>query len=107
MRLDLRLHGRLEDGRKCSADMSVYVKDESEKQKAVEEASKTAAWLVNEPGWPDVPNDAKITVEHVENLAEKLQPQEPLPGSFPAFLKKLGIPLGAGELIFPMSPDEK
>lgn len=103
MRLDLRLHGHIDDGRKCSADLSVYVKDDIEKEKAILGATETASWLMCEPGWPDVPDCSTIVVDDVESLHEKRQApgmlagSEP-PGSLAAFLKKMGMP---DDLIFP------
>ncbi len=96
MRLDLRLHGKLDDGRKCSADVSVYVTDPSERFKAVDEAAKIAPWFVKEKGLPDVPEGANITLEEIENLKPAETTQEEMPGSLQDFLKNMGlVPLGA------------
>lgn len=114
MRLDLRLHGHIKDGRKCSADLSVYVKDEHEKEKVVMEASMTASWLLEEPGWPDVPEGSAIVVDSVESLHEKRQGKmiapgvlagSGPPGSFAAFLEQMGE-MGAGEFTPGMFPEE-
>lgn len=101
MRLDLRLHGHIDDGRKCTADLSVYIKDETEKEKAVMEATNTACWLLCEPGWPDVPDGSTITVDSVENLNQKKSHGKMIapgmyvgsgpPGSLKAFMEQMGM----------------
>jgi hypothetical protein len=112
MRLDLRLHGHIDDGRKCTADLAVYITNEAEKEKAVIKASETAPWLMEAQGWPDVPDGSTIVVDSVEGLQKKSNGKmiapgvyagSGPPGSFEAFLKQLG----AGELVFPgMPPDD-
>ena len=97
MRYDLRLFGRLDDGRECQADISIYVKEDQELFKLANEAAGDAPWLLKEKGWPDVPDNANITIERVEHLNKPKE--EPIPGSFPALMKKLGV----GEFMFPNS----
>lgn len=109
MRLDLRFHGHLDDGRQCSATMSVYVQDEKDQEKIIKEAATTAPWLIHEPGWPDIPEDATVNIDRVENLNEQRARSHAKmiapgvfagsgpPGPLAAFLKKMGV----GELMFP------
>jgi len=88
MRYDLRLFGRLDDGRECQADISFYPQEDKDDLFALaDKAAQDAVWLLKEKGWPDVPDGANISIESVEHLNKPMEPE--VVGSFPAFLKKI------------------
>jgi hypothetical protein len=68
VRLDLRLHGKTADGRKCQAEVSVYVKSKGELFKEADLAARTAAWAFTDPPHDPIPDGSQITVEHVEKI---------------------------------------
>jgi hypothetical protein len=68
MRLDLRLHGKTADGRKCQAEVSVYVRSKRELFKEAALAARTAAWVSAEAPHDPIPDGSQITVEHVEKI---------------------------------------
>lgn len=122
MRLDMRLHGHLEDGRECSADMAFYLPEvtREKKEQAILEAVKFAPWLLKEPGWPDIPEGATVIIDRAEDLnarkqkvkmhAPKLMVGGGPPGSLEAFLEKIGaVPIDDVGAFFQMmeTPDEK
>lgn len=108
MRLDMRLHGHLEDGRECSADMAIYLPEDTheKREQAILEAVKFAPWLLKESGWPDIPEGATVIIDRAEDLnANRKQKQVKMhakmiapgvmvgggpPGSLGAFLEKIG-----------------
>jgi hypothetical protein len=68
VRLDLRLHGRTADGRKCRAEASIYVNSKRELQKEADKAARTAAWMTGEAPHEPIPEGSTITIEHVERI---------------------------------------
>jgi hypothetical protein len=72
MRFDLRLHGRLADGRRCIADVSVYANGAEDLKREAYEAAANAAWHFDDdaPTW--VADNSSIVVEHVTLLTETL-----------------------------------
>lgn len=109
MKLDIRLHGHLEDGRKCTADMAFYLPEDTQqkREEAIKEQSEFAPWLLNEPGWPDIPENATVTIDRAEDLNEKRRNTHGKihaemiapgimvgggpPGSLAALLEKMGL----------------
>jgi hypothetical protein len=68
MRIDLRLLGTTQDGKKCWAEVSVYVNSQKDLQKETMQAAEDGPWLLDDEANICVPDGSKITVESVEQL---------------------------------------
>jgi hypothetical protein len=69
MRFDLRLRGKT-SGRRCVLETSVYASSQRQLKERAATAATEGPWYyegTNEP----VPDGAKITVEHVEQMKKK------------------------------------
>jgi hypothetical protein len=75
MRFDLRLHGRLADGRRCIAEVSVYANGAEDLNREAHEAATNAAWHFDDDAATWVADNSSIVVEHVTLLNKNVGPR--------------------------------
>jgi hypothetical protein len=77
MRIDLRLHGRTADGRKCYADVTVHASTKARFMEEAKKAGEHGPWIAADGRHEFIEDDSQITVEHVERLPPKPPPRRP------------------------------